>query len=1193
MKKFDRFDILNVPLSGTALVEAAAGTGKTYAIVGLYLRLVAEQGLDVDQILVVTFTEAATQELKEKIRSALRRAFMAFRHGVSTGDPVVDGLAEKLQEKRDLVARRFYRALVSFDDSAVFTIHGFCSRVLGEHAFESGALFDSRLVTNQDDLKRMVAEDFWRINICNSSPVFTNYILEKGSLSPETLSSLLASRGGHHEIKLVPDPDERVDTKKEEALFLKQFKKVVEQWEEHGKEICTILREHESLMRNKYRRDWVDGWIGAMENYLGSEIPSPELFAKFEKFTAKGIAEGSKNGFTPVEHDFFKVCQKFSKTAANLKALFDRRVALLKSRFLKYAQQELKKRKRFLNVLYFDDLISNLHEITVSGSGSALIGKLRKRYRAALIDEFQDTDPLQYDIFSLIFHGKALFCMIGDPKQAIYAFRGADIFAYLKAVPMADAAYTLNENWRSRPGLVKCVNALFEGVKNPFIYKRIPFRPVSPAADANVPELSLDGKSCSGLCFRVLRKNNFPDTRNKSDWNDVIASDTAARVAKLVAMGNKSRAMIGERPLEKSDIAILVRKHAQANLVHEKLSVLKVHSTILKTGDIFDSHEAFEMELFLWAVAFARDAGLVKAACATDMIGYDAGRIEKTGVSGHDDSGTLERFARYRDTWQKKGFMAMFQEAARKEKFFPKLAAFPDGERRCTNLRHLGELLHQASLEENLGPERLARWLVRHREMQGESEERQLRLESDENAVKIITIHASKGLEYPVVFCPFLGDDVALNRKRRDKGFLFHDKDDKAVLVLENPDDDKDIKEWRDRWEREESAEDVRLLYVALTRAKNICYVSLVPSMAENSRLGFLIKKGGKHENIDKGLDALLQKAGDSLVVEKVLPADLETDPLLTAEEQDSNTLEARRFSRTLPSDWRVTSFSALRQSTVDDLSRHAASDETGSFAVSLPEGMESFPAGAMPGLCLHEIMEHLDFTMAKDSGYLESVVADGLERYGFSHDWLGTVCSMVQRVITTPLPAEGGQKSILLSDIPNSTRINEMEFFFPLRTVTPNILRNAYMETGHDAAISDRLPDRIGKLSFSQTRGFVRGFIDMVFESGGRYFIVDWKSNLLGATLESYRVDNLRKVMEMEYYFLQAHIYAVALNRFLETRLDGYDYRTHFGGIYYLFLRGIDPDAGPEYGIYRETPSAKFIKRLTDCLVDQTGRGV
>lgn len=449
-QRFDLTKFSDLPADGVTLIEASAGTGKTYTIAGLFLCLILERGLGVGEILVVTFTEAATQELKDRILKRLREA-----DAVLSGGKTEDGFLQHLKDTCPSPSEwqsRIQEALRDFDEAAIFTIHGFCKRMLNEFTFESGALFDTELVPDQEDLKREIVEDFWRKRLYGASSLFVRYALNK-KLSPEALLSLVSGPAAQPDVRIIPQVDPS-DAEPDEAAFSEAFHRVRQEWQKCKDDAVHILLESDALNRTRYRKTSIPGWVLEMDGCLAAERPDPNLPEILEKFTASGIQKGVNKGKSPPEHPFFLLCQDLSEKQKVLVRIFDEKILALKGELFSEFHQSLKRKKADDNVQSFDDLLTGLRDALRARGGDELADGIRGKYRAALIDEFQDTDPVQYEIFKTVFEtpGHLLF-LIGDPKQAIYGFRGADIFAYMSARP--GARYTLGENWRSDPGLVE------------------------------------------------------------------------------------------------------------------------------------------------------------------------------------------------------------------------------------------------------------------------------------------------------------------------------------------------------------------------------------------------------------------------------------------------------------------------------------------------------------------------------------------------------------------------------------------------------------------------------------------------------------------------------------------------------------------------------------------------------------------
>ena len=1208
MAKVEQFNLLDSPLDGTNLIEASAGTGKTYTIAGLFLRLLLEKRISVKEILVVTFTEAATEELKDRIRSKLWEAVRAFS-GERTDDAFLSDLVKRHKSSKTALGY-LKAALRTFDQAAIFTIHGFCKRVLYENAFESGSLFDTELVTDQENLRREIVDDFWRKHFCNASPLFVNYAISN-KISPDNLLSFLGNRAGQPYLKIVPQV-ELPDSSLEEKEFQEHFEKGRQGWKSGRLEVEQILLTDEGLNRQRYGKPKIPVWIQAMDDYMASGENNPVLFKGFEKFTAGEIARSVKKGYTPPSHSFFELCQELMEKQAALQGVFEECLLALKGELFHYVQDELTKRKEEKNIQFFDDLLFKMHGALEKKGSEELVGSLRIKYKAALIDEFQDTDPIQYAIFRRIFGTpNSILFYIGDPKQAIYGFRGADIFAYMDASKDVQFRFTLGENWRSEPDLITATNAIFANADRPFVYEQIPFQPATPATRRNPEYLSMGKQSGPPLQLWFMDAGKLTESGKaitKGQAYELIPKAVAAEISRLLSLGKSNRAMIGKKPLREMDMAVLVRTNAEARMIQDALATLRIPSVLYSTGNLFDAHEALELERILAGITEPNNEKLLRAALSTDMIGFKG---EELAGLLNDEIGWekwLVKFRAYHDLWNERGFIQMFRYLLLDEKVLTRLMALPDGERRNTNLLHLSEVLHQTSIESKLNMARLLKWLSEQRDPSTPRlEEHQLRLESDENAVKVITIHKSKGLEHPVVFCPFNWGGSRIKNSKNP--FMFHDEMDNMRLTLDLGSEQMDAN--RVLAEKEQLAENLRLLYVALTRARNRCYLVWGRfNQAETSAPAFLFHhpetlgeenllkateekfKVLYDEDILKELTVILERAGGTIELSDMPTGAGEDYSPLPVE---MGTLCCRRFSGNIDRQWCVSSFSSLVSGKMhvadladhDTLSLTDAHDEIDFMESRIeeePSGIFSFPKGAKAGTLLHDIFEHLDFSQ-KDSSPMEELVANKLREHGFELTWQKTVCDTIQKVLSIPLIP--GNKDFTLSHLPNQDRLNELEFYFPLKSITPKDFRNIFKRFAGPDLLAD-FPEHIERLAFSPVKGFMKGFMDMVFRFQDRFYLVDWKSNFLGSKVEDYGQEALTSAMKEEFYVLQYHLYAIALNQYLQLRLPGYSYERHFGEVYYIFLRGVDPGRGPDFGIYRNRPSAELINRLCANLIAQ-----
>ena len=1216
------FDLLTSPLEGTNLIEASAGTGKTYAIAGLFLRLILEKNLSINEILVVTFTVPATEELKDRIRIKLREAIEAF-NGARIADSFLINLVRRHTDP-NAALRSLEEALRSFDQAAIFTIHGFCRRILHENAFESGSLFDTELVTDQESLKREIVDDFWRTHFYTASSLFVNYAITT-KFNPENLLSLLANRHAQPYLKIIPQVD-IPDTSAQEKGFQDIFHKTRSSWQLSRAEVETILTDDEGLNRSKYRKAKIPVWIRCMDDVMSTEGNNPILFQNFTKFTSSEINGAVKNDHTPPSHPFFELCERLREKQEELGNIFNQRLMGLKVALFHYVHDELIKRKGEKNIQFFDDLLLKVYRALQETNGEALAQAIGNKFRAALIDEFQDTDPIQYAIFKKVFGSKqSTLFLIGDPKQAIYSFRGADIFTYMDAARDVESRFTLGENWRSEPDLIAAINTIFTKADRPFVYKEIPFQSVAPAAKKSSDSLIIDNKKESPLHLWFLDTKKITKSDKaitKTLARELISKAVAYEISRLMSLGRSNRALVGKKPLREGDIAVLVRTHYEAHTMQKALAALTIPSVLYTTENLFDSHEALEIERVMAGISEPNNDGLLKAALTTDMMGVKGEELDDLL---HDEAGWerwLVKFRDYHELWGNHGFIQMFQYLLAEEKILTRLMPLPDGERRNTNVLHLAEVLHQTSIERSLCMAGLLKWLSEQRDSSTPRlDEHQLRLESDENAVKLVTIHKSKGLEYPVVFCPFgwAGSKI----KKNNNPFAFHDNLNHMSLTLDLGSPAMD--ENRVCAEKEELAENLRLAYVALTRARSRCYFVWGRFRdAETSAPAYLFHQQGswKGENVVHSAEERLKSLSDEdmraelkVLMDKAkgtiriseMPIDegKKYSPL----PDKKVVLTSRTFSGNIDRQWHISSFTSLvsghehgaeladhdtitppaspESRRVDRSHTHSQKDFEESTIDQEPSSIFSFPRGTKAGTCLHDIFEHLGF-MQKDTSVIKKLVSNKLIEYGFDLIWQETLFDMIHRVLSVPLEPE--RSDFTLSHIRSQDRINELEFYFPLKSISPKKLHTIFAKYA-GPELSKDFPEHIERLDFTPVRGFMRGFIDMVFQFKGQFYLVDWKSNFLGSGLEYYDQKGLTRAMKDEFYIIQCHIYTVALNQYLRLRLPGYTYETHFGGALYIFLRGVDPNKGTEFGIYKERPSGQFIDTLCTNLIDETGK--
>ncbi len=1203
-----QFDLANAPLYGANLIEAGAGTGKTYAIESLFLRLILEKKLTVDQILVVTFTKAATEELKERIRNKLIKAKDAFIHGTKS-DILINLLYEKYDDHA-LAAGLIRKALTDFNDAAIFTIHGFCARILSEYSFETGALFDTELVTDQTDLTQEVAEDFWRISLYEADPEFIRYSLKKLK-GPGFFSKLLSKQVSS--CKYIIPEIEKPGLEAHLYDYRKLIQKIRGLWAVSKDEISKLMRDP-ALKGNIYgntepadngisgREIKISALCSEMERFLDERSVGFPLFDKFEYFTAEKIKKSVKAKQKASSHPFFDICDGIAEKSREIAAEFEKYILYLKREFIRFAGRELDNRKKNKNIQYYEDLLTKVRDALVNESGNHdLALRIRQKYRAALIDEFQDTDPVQYEIFSNLFDSKeSVLFIIGDPKQAIYGFRGADIFSYMKAAAKADSKNTLTENWRSDPGLVDAVNALFSDAKKPFVFDEISFTQGVSGQEENrsCRPFSSAPLTLWHLFSDIYAEKNRPIPKKEAE--KIISESVASEILRLTkSVGGKE----AEDRVREGDIAILVRTNDQAQTVKESLLKRKIPSVIYSHDNVFDSGEATQLERVLAAVLDPSKVKKIKSALVTDIIGLSGKDLD----SASQDPLLWDRrqavFTDCSHIWNRHGFIEMFRHLMKTERVMERLVQFHDGERRVTNLLHLSEILHRVSTEKYLGITGVLRWFSEQRDdvSRERPEEHLLRLESDDEAVKIVTIHKSKGLEFPVVFCPFNWGGSAV----RGDEVLFHAGGEDRDQILDLGRDERSVMSAG----KELLSENIRLLYVSLTRAKKRCYLVWGRiNSAETSAMAYLFHyarssafsadedivaslkdyfTGNDDAELVNDLNNLVIR-GNGAVAVSVLP-----DPCNGKHdipEESVQQLFCRNFTGTIDDTVRVSSYTSLAVKSTAQIDMKDVDAGTAEIFKEATDSQEyprkpdifSFPKGAMPGTFFHDLFENMDYS---GSGQVlrDKLVEGKLAEYGFGGIWKAPLCDMLDKVLEALLIAE--KTTLKLSDIGIKNRINEMEFYYPLKMIAPQTIKKIFHVSG-GANAGGNYHGWTDNLVFAPAKGFMKGYIDMVFHHEGRFFLVDWKSNYLGNSPEDYGKGILYAAMEKESYILQYHLYTLALHQYLRLKNTGYKYRESFGGVFYIFIRGVDDSKSPGSGIYYDLPDIALINSLGKALI-------
>jgi exodeoxyribonuclease V beta subunit len=1084
--------------TGTTVLEASAGTGKTYTIAALAARYVAEGHAELPQLMLVTFGREATQELRERVRDrfvAAERALADPAAARAGSDEVNALLADAPPAEVALRRARLARALAGFDAATIATTHQFCQQMLAGLGVAGDADADAEFVESIDDLITEVVDDF--------------YVRKYGDRAAGTPAF-----------------------SRTEALAMA-------------------------------RRAVHDGQ------------------ARLEPAGAEA-----------------------------------RSAAGVRFRFATAVRAEVARRKRARRLYTYDDMLTRLDDALADPTRGAP-QRLRARYAVVLVDEFQDTDPVQWSILRRAFHGHTTLVLIGDPKQAIYAFRGADVVSYLDATEAAGGHATLARNWRSDEPLLRALDTVFNGAA---LGDRITVHPVASAH----PGQRLRGAPVdTPFRLRVVARTALPraprrDLAVVGPARELVARDAAADIAALLA----SPATVAGERIRPGDVAVLVRTNDQGALVRAALSGAGVPAVLSGTASVFGAPVAREWLTLLEACEQPRLARL-RAVALTCFLGHTV--EELCGPAADDLVDTLSATVRaWAAILHERGVAALLEAVTADTALPRRLLARTDGERLLTDLRHIAQSLHAASVGGHLGPAALVDWL-RHRIDEAGADvgtERSRRLESDAAAVQIITIHRSKGLEFPVVHVPFGWDrfvpDPAVP--------LLHDG---SVRVLDVGGESGEG--WKERCARhraEEAGEDLRLLYVALTRAKSQVVTWWVPSTTTASSPVHRLLVGRPAPGTEPAesyrippdtaaLDALRTLASPVLAVEEVgaRPA-----AGFAPAAGDAGALEAAVFDREIDRAWRRTSYSALTAtaghhgpSVASEPEEPGVEDEVDLEPAAgpaepdaVPSPMAELPVGTGFGTLVHAVFEVADLTAPDLLAELIRHAAEQLVRHPVPGLDASVLAAALLPAARTPLgPLACGLR---LADIAPRDRLAELDFELPLaggddagtrRVVLGDLAPVLRRHLTADDPLRD-YPAVLESVALAAQplRGYLTGSIDAVLRlPTGAFAVVDYKTNWLGPfatgeplTAAHYDPSRLAEAMIGANYPLQALLYGVALHRYLRWRLPGYTPQRHLGGSLYLFVRGMcgaDTPVvdGVPCGVFGWAPPTALIEELSELL--------
>ena len=1227
MSSDEQLDVMACPLTGTHLIEASAGTGKTWTLCALYVRLLLERGLRVEQLLVVTFTQAATAELRVRIRSRLLQLRQVFNGDHTESDSFIRAWMQRLDAQpapvRQQAIARLELALASFDEAAIHTIHGFCRRALMDRPLASQQPWQQELQQDDTPLLTEVAYTVWR-ELTAPLPaggLLASELMRHGD-SPEQWMRLLKDQQPRL-LALQIWPEALPNSQDPATAQVYQWLQASHQelkalWSQRGAQLLALLesvREAGHFKGNIVKPHT----LAAVKRAWDVVVSAPAEFAFSAKasdikacslLSTQGLQSAlKKQAQAQIPHDpLLQAVDAWLEATTRAQHLARLLRLGLMQRFVEEGLTRLPALKRQRRVQSFDDLLTSLYLQLRGPSGHSLRDALRQRYPAALIDEFQDTDPLQWSSLSTLFdHAAGSLFLLGDPKQAIYSFRNADLHTYLSARSRVSHTHTLRDNQRADSSLIEALNALFAQRPDTFILPGLTC-PAAHLGQRARESFCDEGQGATGLHLWWLAPTHDPQLIPTRVQAQQAASEaTAADIAALLQRAALGQVRVGQRALHASEVAVLVRTHQEGSQVRAALAARGIAAVELSRMSVFHTPDALHLSVLLRCVAQPRSWPRALSLLGTPWMGLSAAQVLRARHDPVMAQDWAYRLQKYEELWRRFGVAYLLRRFIESEGVAARLLSQPDGQRRLTNVLHLLELCHEAQ-QHHRTPEALLKWLEDQRQDHATREELQQRLESDQHLVQIVTIHKSKGLEYPVVYCPFLWMPTSAQRSGITGHHYHNEHGQQCIDFRSAADEGFDENDVKHRVQEELRAEQMRLIYVALTRAQHRCVVVTglyrtshtsknIASASTEAVLHHLVAGSGGHHvgpTAPHPIESAWQswaRHNASHVTWQPLPQPGQAHPLTVTASQVPTVLQAQPAPH-IPAPWRMSSYSAwvrdgwavdtdadhdlLVPPATDTLSNNDAIVAPSVSAQSLnspqnvaPEDILHFPQGPQAGEWLHGLLEEADLSAPHTWG--ELIRTQGLSQQP-------GVMQLLHDLSHTPLPV-GARTPLLLGQLASRQRRCEMEFMLPSQGIQAHQVAQCLSAMGHPAA----------GLTFATLQGYLRGFIDMVFEHEGRYFVLDWKSNHLGWSAAHYARPNLEQAMQREGYHLQALIYSVAVHRLLQRRLEHYEPNTHWGGVVYLFIRGVRPSwhdtQGQATGVYFERPDPQVLNQLSTYL--------
>ncbi|QJC30142.1 exodeoxyribonuclease V subunit beta [Enterobacteriaceae endosymbiont of Plateumaris sericea] len=1167
--KIKEFNPFTDDLNQEYLIEASAGTGKTFTIIIIYLRFLlglykkneTNIPLSVEEILVVTFTDVSTQDLCKRIKNSINILRIACIKGTSPYS-IINKFLKKIKnlQEANLI---LLKAELNFHNATILTIHSFCQKILNLKNYEiNGFVNNKKLINNEIYLQNNASVNFWRKYLYPLPKNIAQIVLQYWKTPSELINKLLPFllKNKLPKLKYHFNNISLIKQFYKNIKYIKIFKK---EWIKYNNDIINVIIKSD-INKHIYNNRSIKFWIEYINQWVINNVEDNFIPEQLKRFSQKVLISKTINKKNFPKHILFKKIDIFLNKIISLKILI-----IIKA--IKYIKFLVKKNKEKNEQISFNDLLLILNKsLSNCDTNKNLAQDIRKLYPVALIDEFQDTDIQQYDIFKKIYinQSNCTLILIGDPKQAIYSFRGADIFTYIKASLEIKNRYTLKNNWRSSKTMVNSVNKIFSNQTHPFFFKNIIFHPTSYVKQKLNYNFIINNIIQPGITFWFL-----PKETNLNLYKQKISYQCAYEICQWLILGQQKKIFFKKNKNHKniiniSDIVVLVRNKYEANIIQKEFIKFNIPSIYLSNSNsVFETIEAKELVLLLQSILEPHQVKRLKNILASNLFNIDLSNFDYKKEKYFLEK-IINQFIKYRNLWNKYGILLMLENIFLKKNILFKTNIINNThKKKIQNILHIAELIEIEFIKIK-DKKQIIIWLLKQITFpNNRSVDQQIRLENDSNQIRIITIHKAKGLQFPLVWIPFIASNFLdlIN----NEGIIYHDRKTLKTIIDFKKDDDS-IKHALE----ELLSENLRLLYVSLTRSIFHCSIGIgiiknnkkkyQKYLPYQSAIEFLInnKNNVCYNNFKNSLYSLINQDIQIKILTK--KKQIQYNPICSIKEEDKNKyfneLKINKYKTLL-----ITSYSIIKNNLNinNNIYQYKFLNSKKKYIKKTPH---TFPTGKEIGIILHNIFEKLDFTQKISYSFIKKEFCNK----EINPSWYILLIKWLTNILNHPL----GMDNIILSKIENKNKKTELEFYLTIKNKLCIIEFNKII-CQYDN-ISKKLP-----ILNNNIQGILKGFIDLVFLWNNKYYLIDYKSNWLGKDYAKYTKKYIEKNICLNRYDLQYQIYTLALHKYLSFRIKNYNYKEHFGSVLYLYIRGINNFKNNSNGIWEIKPSYKLIEKL------------